>query len=97
MKVIASADALDDAARAIDWYIEQAAWQAAESFQHELERALARVGTSPALGTPGPEGTRMLPMHRFPYTLVYRASSDEIRVLAVAAQRRQPGYWAGRR
>lgn len=97
MRVVASADALDDAERDVDWYVEQSAWQAADSFQQELEAAFARLRTNPGLGTPAAEGTRMLPMHRFPYTLVYRASADEVRVIAVAGQRRRPGYWTGRR
>jgi hypothetical protein len=30
-------------------------------------------------------------------SLVYRVHGDAIRVIAVAAQRRQPGYWSARR
>jgi hypothetical protein len=39
----------------------------------------------------------MLPIHRFPYSLVYRVQGGRIRVIAVAAQRRRPGFWRGRR
>lgn len=97
MKVGLSADALADAEQAADWYIDHDAWSAARSFHDELAQALARIAADPGLGTPGPLGVRMLPIHRFPYSLVYRVLDGEIRVLAVAAQRRRPGFWRGRR
>lgn len=97
MRLVASAEALADAELAIDWYVEQGAWAAADGFHQELTAAFARLLASPALGTPAPEGTRVLPMHRFPYSLVYRIDGDEVRVIAVACQRRRPGYWTGRR
>jgi len=34
---------------------------------------------------------------RFPYSLIYTESGDEIRILAVAHHSRRPGYWRGRR
>ncbi len=97
MKVRLSADALADAEQAADWYIDHDAWSAAQSFHTELGQALARIAAEPGLGTPGPQGVRILPIHRFPYSLVYRVLDGEIRVLAVAAQRRRPGFWRGRR
>ena len=97
MKVSLSDEALADAMRAADWYVEQGAWTAAVALQVEVADALARIAAEPGLGTPGPEGTRILPMHRFPVSVVYRVQEAEIRVIAVAAQRRRPGHWAGRR
>jgi toxin ParE1/3/4 len=97
MKVSLSAEALVDAEQAADWYIERDAWEAAQSLQKEISQALARIAAQPGLGTPGPAQTRILPIHRFPMSLVYRVHGDAIRVIAVAAQRRQPGYWSARR
>jgi plasmid stabilization system protein ParE len=34
---------------------------------------------------------------KFPYALLYSVVEDEIRVLAVAHQRRRPFYWRGRK
>ncbi|MBL0087132.1 MAG: type II toxin-antitoxin system RelE/ParE family toxin [Ideonella sp.] len=85
-----------DADRATDWYIEQDAWKAAETLQLEIRRALRRMAASPGLGTPGAAGTRILPIHRFPVSLVYRVQGDHIRVIAIAHQRRAPGFWRGR-
>lgn len=97
MRVSLSEEALADAQQAADWYIDEGAWGAAVALQVEISQALSRIAAAPGLGTPGPEGTRILPLHRFPVSLVYRVAGDELRVIAVAAQRRRPGHWAGRR
>jgi len=36
-------------------------------------------------------------MAKFPYSLVYSIRPNEIRVLAIAHQKRRPFYWRGRR
>ena len=97
MNLSLSEEAVDDAKQTADWYIDQDAWAAAVDLKVEIDRALARLLKEPGLGTPGPEETRILPVHRFPVSLVYRVQGDMVRVIAVAGQRRQPGYWAGRR
>lgn len=96
MKVSFSEEALADAERAIDWYIEQDAAKAAESLQGEIASAVKRIQAMPGLGTPSGDDRRTLPVHRFPISLVYRVQGDTIRVIAVAHQRRTPGYWRGR-
>jgi len=97
VKVSLSDEALADATQAADWYIDQGAWTAAVALQVEIANALARIAAEPGLGTPGPERTRILPVHRFPVSLVYRVEGADLRVIAVAAQRRRPGHWVGRR
>ena len=39
---------------------------------------------------------RRTPVRRFPYQLVYIVEGDQLRVLAVAHDRRRPRYWAPR-
>jgi plasmid stabilization system protein ParE len=97
MRVELAAEAMADAEQAADWYIDHDAWGAAKAFHAELGRALVRIGAEPGLGTPAKGGVRILPIHRFPYSLVYRVQGDQVRVIAVAAQRRRPGFWRGRR
>ncbi|MBX3603552.1 MAG: type II toxin-antitoxin system RelE/ParE family toxin [Rubrivivax sp.] len=97
MKLSVSEEALADAEQAVDWYVDQGAWTAAVALQVEIGEALAWVLAEPGIGTPGPMGVRILPVHRFPVSLVYRVEGDDLRVIAVAAQRRRPGHWAGRR
>jgi toxin ParE1/3/4 len=36
-------------------------------------------------------------VHRFPYSVTYSVVGNQIRVLAVAHDRRRPYYWSGRR
>lgn len=97
MNISLSAEALEDAEQAADWYIEQGAWDAAVRLQEEIASALSRIALEPGLGSPAAEGTRVLPIHRFPHSLVYRVHGDVVRVIAVAAHRRRPGYWSGRK
>ena len=37
--------------------------------------------------------TRQLPVDNFPYQVVFRRFKDRIAVLAIAHERRKPGYW----
>ena len=97
MKVSLSAEALVDAQALADWYIDQDAWPAALDLQVEIDQALRLLSHAPGLGTPSVGGTRVLPIHRFPVSLVYRIEGEVAMVIAVVAQRRQPGYWVGRR
>lgn len=41
-------------------------------------------------------GLRGFHMHRYPYTIVYRATSDEILIVAYAHFKRSPNYWKQR-
>ncbi len=41
-------------------------------------------------------GIRRCLVPGFPYSILYRQSAGDVEVLAVAAQRRRPGYWLGR-
>lgn len=95
--VVLSEEALADAAEIADWYIQEDALHAVQWFHDELNKAVARLALTPGLGTPGWAGTRRLPLHRFPVSLIYRLRPEGVRVIAVAGQRRRPGYWAGRR
>ena len=96
MNVSLSDEALQDLIVAVDWLIDAQAWLAVDHLQIEVHEASQRLSRAPGLGTPGPEQTRVLPIHRFPYSLVYRMSNAGVRVIAVAHQSREPGYWRGR-
>lgn len=41
-------------------------------------------------------GLRQVRLRQFPYRLVYMVVSDEIVIVAVAHERRRPGYWQDR-
>ena len=65
--------------------------------QEQIDKALIAILREPGLGTPGPAGTRLYPVRRCPLSLVYRVQDDLLRVIAVAGQRRRPGFWLWRR
>lgn len=97
MKVSLSDDALQDLIEAADWLIDAQAWPAVDVLHTEVRQASQRLSHTPGLGMPGPESTRLLPIHRFPYSLVYREDDEGMCVIAVAHQSREPGFWRGRR
>ena len=65
-------------------------------FQAAVEAALERACRHPLGGAPSAHGARSVMGRGFPFSIVYRASPTEILVVAVAAHRRRPGYWAER-
>ena len=93
-------EALAEVAEAAAWYESQRAGLAAE-FLGEIDRGLSMLMTRPASFprlvdvAPDLEIRRML-LPRFPYAVVFLQLPNEIRVIAVAHARRQPGYWLGR-
>ena len=57
--------------------------------------ALPRSGASvPGIGPDLP--VRRLAVTRFPYHVVYLEMDDDLRILAIAHDRRRPGYWKSR-
>lgn len=62
-------------------------------FTRAVERAVARAIEHPRVGPAAFRATRQMLVENFPYTVVYRASDDELLVVAVAHQRRRLGYW----
>ncbi len=97
LPVSLSREAQADSDAAVDWYIGEGAFIAADDFVGEIERALGLLAQFPELGEICAYNTRMLPLHNFPYSLIYRLQADVIRIIAIAHHSRRPGYWTGRR
>ena len=57
--------------------------------------AFSRSGT-PVPRVPRDLPVRRIPVKRFPYHVIYLETEATIRVLAVAHDRRKPGYWKRR-
>ncbi|MET1082609.1 MAG: type II toxin-antitoxin system RelE/ParE family toxin [Burkholderiales bacterium] len=74
----------------------RAAVKRARRSRRKCGRVVGVVVTQPTLGAPGRYRTRVVPLHKFPYSLIYRIQADTLRVLAIAHQRRRPGYWGKR-
>jgi plasmid stabilization system protein ParE len=80
----------------VDWYLERSL-EASESFLREFERGLSLIRETPRLWPRFEAGTRRYVLRRFPYSIIYRERGEDlIEVIAVAHDKRRPGYWRGR-
>ncbi len=79
----------------VDFYESEAPGLGAE-FIRDVEASIELISELPSLGSPGPQETRRIHLHHFPYSLVYRREPDLLRVIAVEHQRRKPGFWKDR-
>lgn len=67
------------------------------AFLIEVERAIETISLNPEAALVVRSGVRKKPLSKFPYSLIYCVLSNEIRLLAVAHQKRRPFYWRFRR
>ena len=67
-----------------------------ERFEAEVVRATNVLLEQPMIGRPADPNLREFVLQRFPFTLIYSATSDVVRIEAVAHQRRLPRYWQTR-
>jgi plasmid stabilization system protein ParE len=78
------------------FYAQEANAELGLAFIAEFEHALSVLGANPGLGAPWRARTRRFTLRRFPYSVIYRIDGEEVRVIALAHQRRRPEYWSGR-
>ena len=97
MKAIFESAARAEFIEAARWYTVEVGQFYATDFRNEVHRTLNLLCDHPTMGTPAKSNTRSMVVHRYPFFIVYRIDSDTLQVLAVAHQRRRPGYWIGRR
>ena len=67
-----------------------------DAFITELERVAELIKQHPFLGSPIDEIFRRAVLVRFPFSAIYCLEEDTLLIVAVAHQRRKPGYWRGR-
>jgi hypothetical protein len=77
------------------FYGSQASGLGAE-FLDEVLRSETFVTEYPFAGRELGPGLRRFPLRRFPHDLIYELRDDVLWILAVAHQRRRPGYWQDR-
>ena len=91
--------ALEELREAADWYEDQRAGLG-DDFVDAVAEAAASVAEWPGIGSRievRGRGFRRIGVAGFPYHLPYRVSDEVVEVLAVAHDRRRPGYWVDRR
>lgn len=96
MKVSTHPLAADELVDGASFYAREASIALAQDFISEFERSVDLLRANPKLGPVFHGGFRRLPLRRFPYSLVYFVAGEEIRIIAVAHQRRRPGCWRSR-
>ena len=67
-----------------------------ERFEAEVRRATDLLLEHPEIGQSVDSDLRRFVLPRFPFTLIYSATSEILRVEVVAHQSRLPGYWRTR-
>ncbi len=65
-------------------------------FEQELNEAVGAIAEYPGRAVPHLEGTYRVLLERFPYYVVFFEYPTHLFVVAVAHNRRRPGYWIDR-
>jgi plasmid stabilization system protein ParE len=68
-----------------------------DAFLNEVERAIAQIAAHPEAAPLISRTVRKKLVARFPYNIMYSVTRSDIRILAIANQKRRPFYWRGRR
>jgi plasmid stabilization system protein ParE len=81
-----------DIEEAAAFYQREGSAMLAARFIAEFKRLASLLSEHPSIGSPRPGGRRGFSMSVFPYTVIYRASADKIKVLVVKHDSKRPGY-----
>ena len=96
MKLTLHPGAEQDLEEAAAFYEREGSAALAARFIGEFNRLARLLDQQPGIGAPRAGGRRGFPMSVFPYTVIYRADADEVKVLVVKHDRKRPGYGGAR-
>ena len=65
-------------------------------FIDEVQRTIKKISEFPEAAPVIRGQIRKKPIAKFPYSVIYSIHLDEIRILAIAHQKRRPFYWRSR-
>ena len=88
-------EAFSEFSEAFRWY-QARSQMAANGFRQEVLETIDALADRAAMWPRNEDGISFAVVGRFPYTVFYSLEGDEAVVLAVAHQRRRPGYWRDR-
>ena len=97
MKLVIVPQALAELDEAAARYARSASVELGLAFVAEFERVVRLIVVNPRIGPVFRSTRRRYLLRRFPYSVIYQISTEELRVVAVAHHRRRPGDWAGRK
>lgn len=90
-------EAAEELEHAWQWYAARNP-MAAERFADEVARALEIIAEAPGRWMLAGHDTRRMPLHRFPFKVVYRWHPGDavVKIVAIAHGKRRDGYWRER-
>jgi len=97
VKLVVSPQALDELRDAATFYKLKANAELGLAFVAEFERTANLVLDNPLLGSVFRGARRRYIFRRFPFSIIYQVTAEELRILALAHHRRRPGYWTQRK
>jgi plasmid stabilization system protein ParE len=95
MRVKLHPDARAELRAARNWYYERSPLSAF-AFAQIIQNAISRIKDAPKTFPASNHGTRKFILQRFPFNIFYLIREAEIVIVAVAHQKRRPGYWSSR-
>ncbi len=96
MKVTLHPGAEKDIEEAAAFYEREGSAILAARFIAEFKRLSRLLVEHPGIGSPRSRGRRGFSMSVFPYTVIYRGNTEEIRILVVKHDSKRPGYGGAR-
>jgi len=84
-----------DIKNAAEWYDNKVDGLGLE-FMLEVKAAESKIIKNPETWPLYEQGTRRIILKRFPYSIVYLITDDKNLIVAVAHNKRKPGYWEKR-
>ena len=88
-------EAVQELRAAFLWYFDRNPI-VAQSFQDETEHAIETILENPHQWQNWGKSERKYVFSRFPFNLIYRVNLNKVEVIAIAHQKRKPGYWKKR-
>ncbi|MHB1421861.1 MAG: type II toxin-antitoxin system RelE/ParE family toxin [Gemmataceae bacterium] len=95
LPVVLRAEAQTDFDEAFDWYEAQRPGLGID-FAAEVQKVFDRISANPLLHGMVFQDVRKAIVQRFPYSVLYRAESAQVLILAVFHGKRDPSIWQGR-
>jgi toxin ParE1/3/4 len=92
MKVSLHPRAEQDVQEAAAFYAREGSPLVAARFVAEFKRLGTLLLEHPDIGSPRSNGRRGLSMSIFPYTVIYRATAEGIKILVVKHDSKKPGF-----
>lgn len=80
----------------VEEYYDSIREELGDRFRDEIQVAISRILKLPNGWQPLSQVVRRCRLNTFPYGIVYRVKTHEIRILAVMHLHREPNYWVDR-